>query len=209
MKNKTVKIVNEWAAFEEKYPDAGIDEFCRYYLIKAREKKNPEELFQGVMPPLPRMVLIKLLGRIVGLYQVYADPALAEIGIRHLGDFLFLNVIYHAREPRKTEVIYETMTELSTGLLILSYLKQKKLITERADPTDKRSKRVKITAEGTKVLFKCYEQLGKTGDLMFGDMPDDDISLCVQLLKHVDLKYSKLWQQHKGLPLDEVIEKMK
>jgi len=209
MGNKTVEIVNEWAAFEERYPDAGLDEFCRYYLIKAREKENPEELFQGVMPPLPRMVLIKLLGRIVGLYQVYADPALAEIGIRHLGDFLFLNVIYHVKEPRKTEVIYETMTELSTGLLILSYLKQKKLITEHADPTDKRSKRVKITREGTKVLFKSYEQLGKTGDLMFGDMPDEDISLCIQLLKHVDLKFSKLWQQHKGLPLAEVIKKMK
>jgi len=207
--NKTVEIVNEWASFEEKHPHADLEEFCRHYLIKSREAKNPELPFQGAMPPQPKIVLVKLLGRISGMYQIYADPALAEIGIRHLGDFLFLNVIYHTKEPRKTDVIHETMTELSTGLLIISYLKHRKLITEHSDPTDKRSKRLKITPEGIKVLFRSYEQMIKIGELMFGEMPDEDINLCVQLLKNIDQKFSKLWHQHKGIPLGEVIEKMK
>lgn len=207
--NKTVAIVNEWAAFEEKHSDASIEDFCRYYLIKLREKNNPAALFEGVMPPDTKITLIKLLGRISGMYQIYADPAMKELGIRHMNDFLFLNVIFRAKEPKKTEVIYETMTEISTGLLVLGYLLQQKFITEHNDLTDKRSKRVKITEEGTKVLFRCYEELLKISKMMFSDMPDEDIQLCIQLLKNVDTKFSKLWQHHKGVPLAEVIEMMR
>jgi len=207
--NKTVELVNEWAKFEENYPNAGIDEFCRYYIINARQKQSQEELFQGAIPPPPDISLVKLMGRLTRMFLMYADPAIKENGIRHLDDFLFLNVIHQRKEPRKTEVIYEAMTEVSTGLLILTYLKQKKLITEFDDPVDKRSKRVKMTDDGIKLLFKCYHDLSDVGQMMFGDVPKDDINLCIQLLKNVDSKFAKLWYQHKGKSLDEVIQSIK
>jgi hypothetical protein len=40
--------------------------------------------------------------------------------------------------------------------------------------------------------------------MMTNDLTEDDKELCIQLLKNIEIKFSALWQQHKGKPFDEV-----
>ena len=202
--NKTVELVNEWAAFEQKHPKNSVEDFCRYYLINNREKENKKKLFEGnVTPPRTDLVMLKLMGRIIKMFEVYVDDAIKGIGIKKPEEFYFLNYIFQMKNPKKTEVIYADVCELSTGLAILEQLKRSDFIKEKDDTEDKRSKRLSTTAKGEKVLYACYDRFGKVGEMMFGDMADEDRQLCIQLLQGVDNKHINLWQQYKGKPFDE------
>jgi DNA-binding MarR family transcriptional regulator len=204
--NKTIELVNEWAVFDENHPNEGLDAFCRYYLISQREKQSSNKFLEGIVPSKKSSMLTKLLVKIVRIHNVYLDMATKGIGIKQAEEFYFLSVIKNLKSPRKTEVIYHTVNELSNGLNILNSLIKQGYITEENDADDKRSKRVSITPRGDKILLVCYEKIQMVSELMFLELPDDDILLCIQLLKNVELKFSGQWLQHKSKPFGEVYE---
>jgi DNA-binding MarR family transcriptional regulator len=126
--------------------------------------------------------------------------------IHHFEEFSLLSAIANLKTPRKTEVIYHTINELSTGLSLLAAMKRRGYINERDDPEDKRSKRLSLTPKGKKILEGCYERFSQIPELLFKDMKEEDIRLCIQLLKNVDLKFSKSWQHDKGRSLEEIFK---
>lgn len=202
--NNTVALLNQWADFESKHPDATPDDFCRYYLASSRRKDSLEGLFDGELPPRSDIVMIKLIDRIARLHSIYIHIALKDLKLSHFEEFSLLSAIAQLENPRKTEVIYHTINELSTGLSLLSGLIKKRCITEYDDPEDKRSKRLSLTSKGEKLLMACYKQFSRIPEMMLMEVPEEDLEICIQLLKNVEIKYSKLWQQHKGKPFDDI-----
>jgi DNA-binding MarR family transcriptional regulator len=203
--NKTVELVNRFAEFEESYPDAGIEDFCRHYIASQRNKESLGNLFDGEMPPKADIILTKLLDRIARIHMIYIQIAMKGMKIQHFEEFSLLSAIANLRNPRKTEVIYHTINELSTGLNLLAIMKKRGYINEQEDPEDKRSKRLSLTPKGKKILEGCYERFSKIPELLFRDINSEDIQLCIQLLKNVDLKFSKIWQHDKGKSFEEII----
>jgi predicted transcriptional regulator len=205
--NKTAVLVKEWAEFEERYPEATIEDFCRFFLISKREKEK-QGFLGGIVPPDLESILAKIMGRIAKLHMAYAAPALKECGINNFEDFMFLNSVYKLREPRKTEVIYQNFNELSSGLLIIDRLKKSGFITEENDKEDKRSKRLKTTEAGVEILKKCYGRMFDLNKLFFNDISVDDMQLCIQLITPVEVKFSALWLQHKGKSFGEIQQEL-
>jgi len=208
--NNTAKLVTAWVAFEETHPQASVEDFCRHYVASNRRKEeNADNLFDGELPPRPDIVITKLLDRISRMHMVYIQLAMQGMQIDHFEEFSLLSAIANLKTPRKTEVIYHTINELSTGLNLLAGMNKKGYITEHDDPDDKRSKRLKLTAKGRKILEGCYERFSKIPEIIFMDMSDEDIQLCIQLLKNVNAKFSKLWLAHKNKSFDYVYRSMK
>lgn len=206
--NRTAEIVKLWADFEEKHPDAEIEDFCLYYLSKSRETELPRQLFDGFSPSDPRIVLIKLLDWIIRLHRIYANAALGDLNLKHFDEFMLLNAVAHLKNPRKTDAINFTMHELSTGLNLLSDLRNEGYIAEYDDPTDKRSKRLELTEEGSKLLNECYKKFSKVGQIIFNDMQAEDIDLCILLLRDIEIKFAGLWQHQKGKSIDEIYDEV-
>ena len=203
--NKTVELVNEWARFEQRYPEGTLEEFCRRYLIAQREKKEIGINFRGVIPPQIDAYLSKLIGRVCQIIVLYGETALKGVpGIKHMEDFYFLNSVRHLGESRKTDIISYNFSELSSGIDVLNRLQENKLIEERTDPSDKRARLLKATAKGEKVLAKCYEVLMKVSDIVFWDMGQEDKKLCIQLLKGVEIKHAKMVMELRNKELDEI-----
>jgi DNA-binding MarR family transcriptional regulator len=203
---KIVELVNKYAEFEKSHPDTGIEDFCRYYLASKRKKEKLGNLFDGDMPPRADIIITKLIDRIARIHMIYIQIAMKGMKINHFEEFSLLSAIANLKTPRKTEVIYHTINELSTGLNLLAAMKKRGYITERDDPDDKRSKRLSLTPKGKKILESCYERFSKIPELLFKDMKEEDIRLCIQLLKNVDLKFSKSWQHDKGSSLEEIFK---
>ncbi|HEY2580954.1 MAG TPA: MarR family transcriptional regulator [Mucilaginibacter sp.] len=206
--NKTVELVNQWADFEEKHPDGDLDEFCRYQLTAKREKESVNDLFNGEIPRRADIVITKLIDRLARIHMIYVQIALKDMQISHFEEFSLLSAIANLKTPRKTEVIYHTINELSTGLNLLAGMNKQGYITEEDDPDDKRSKRLRLTPKGEKVLQECYERFSKIPEILFMDIPEEDVRLCTQLLKNVEIKFAKLWLQHKSKTFDEVYERI-
>ena len=206
--NKTVELVNEWAGFEEKHPNANIEDFCRHYLASHQKQKVNGPLTGGVIPPISEGLLLKIIGRIHKLNMSYASDAIAETGLNQVEEFGILLTIQQESEPRKTDVIYANLFELSSGTDMLNRLKKRGLISEQDDEFDKRSKRIRLTKAGEKAIELCMAQMRKVAGMMTIDLDEDDKQLCIHLLKNIEIKFSALWQQHKGRPFDEVYQEI-
>ena len=206
--NKTIQLVNEWGSFEAAYPDANIDDFCRYYLATHQHQKNSGPLTGGVVPPTSEGLLLKMIGRIHKLNMSYANNAIEQTGIRQIEEFGILLTVQQERNPKKSEVIYANLFELSSGTDMLNRLIKRGLIKEYDDKDDKRSKRIELTAAGAKAIELCTARMRKVAGMMTIDLSEDDKQLCIQLLKNIEVKYSALWQQHKDKPFDEVYDSM-
>lgn len=208
--DKTVTLLNQWAEFLSRNPGAELEDFHRYKLIEQKQARQQQgEVADGILPPEANLLLIKLLHRIDRLYLEYAEVAIEGTGIHHFEEFLFLNAVAHLQEPRKTEVITHTITRLSSGLLIIERLKKYGYIAESDDEEDKRSKRVELTPSGQMVLQNCYEQTSQLGKLFFSDLTEEDMLLCIQLLKSVEIKFSQLWPKHKGKTFEMIQAEMR
>jgi hypothetical protein len=44
--------------------------------------------------------------------------------------------------------------------------------------------------------------------MMMNDLTEDDKQLCIQLLKNVEVKFSALWQKHKGRDFEEIYKEI-
>ncbi|RAK35004.1 UNVERIFIED_ORG: DNA-binding MarR family transcriptional regulator [Chitinophaga ginsengisegetis] len=201
--NKAVELITEWGAFDDQHPESSIEEFCRYYLAHKQTRKPvpPEGKF---LPVQSEGVLMRVIGRIFKLHTIYTVAALDGTGINTIDEYSLLNTVAQLKEPRKTEAIYAALQELSTGTDKLNRLKKLGYLAEYDDKEDKRSKRLKVTPKGEKVLVLCRRRISQLAEVMFHDMTDDDRKLCVQLLKGVETKFAGIWQSHKGKDFEEI-----
>lgn len=196
--NRTVDLVNYWAAFEKAHPKAEILDFCRYMLVKEREDKQARGFLGGAVPPDLHSKFAKLIGRITKIHVGLSLPILKEFGVNSFEDFAFLNSIYKLENPRKTDVINTNFVELSSGLLIIDRLKKNKWTIEKNDAIDKRSKRLSISPKGRKVLEQVYKRMAELNQQSFGDIADDDVMLCIQLMSPVEAALTTSWLAKKG-----------
>lgn len=206
--NKTVELVNEWGTFEQKHPKGDLDEFCRYYLVHHKQKNKEGTLVGGVVPALTDGLLMKIIGRISKLNMAYANIALKGTALNQIEEFGILQTIKKEKNPKKTEVIYANLFELSSGTDMLNRLKKRGLIKESADKEDKRSKRIELTAKGEKAINECTRRIEKNAVMLLKDLAEDDKEICIQLLKNIEIKFSSLWQKHKVRDFDDIYEEL-
>ena len=206
--NKTIQLVTEWGAFEQKHPKGSLEDFCRYHLAHQQQKKAEGTLVGGVVPAFNEGLLLKIIGRISKLNMAYANLALKGTDLNQIEEFGILQTIRKEKNPKKTEVIYANLFELSSGTDMLNRMKKRGLIKEYGDKEDKRAKRIELTAKGEKVTDICEVNIAKNATMLMNDLADDEKELCIQLLKNVEIKFSALWQKHKGKEFEEIYKEL-
>jgi DNA-binding MarR family transcriptional regulator len=202
--NRTVELVNLWAAFEEKYPKGSLEDFFRYQLVSRREKGSSGKLVGGIIPTNTPGLMFKIIGRLARLHSMYSNMALAGTGVNQIEEFGMLLTIELQVNPRKTEVIYDNLMELSSGTDMVNRLIKRGFVTEHNDKEDKRAKRLQLTATGAKAIVKSKEKIIKMVGMMAIDMETEDQLLCIQLLKELEIKFSERWQKDKASTFEEV-----
>jgi DNA-binding MarR family transcriptional regulator len=202
--NKTVELVRLWGEFEASHPNGNIDDFCRHFLATREAPTQKGPLVGGVIPYISDGLLLKIIGRISKLNMNYANLALEGTGLNQIEEFGMLYTIKQEGNPKKTEVIYANLFELSSGTDMLNRMKKRGLISEYDDKEDKRSKRLKLTPLGEKVAGICSDRIVANARMLMHDLSEDDKQLCIQLLKNVEIKFSALWPKHKGKSFDDI-----
>gem|GEM_PF-195824 len=205
---ETVELVCRWAEFKKAHPNASIEDFCRYYIIEQRESTKQESLVGGVIPDSASGLLVKLLARIARIHATYVSMVLEEEAVSRIEEVGILATLYQMGHPKKSEVIYSNLLDFSSGTDMIARLKTKGFVNESEDKEDKRSKRLSLTKEGKKVFLKVIQKIVRVANLLTYDMSEDDKKLCIQLLKHIDIKFSAVVHKHKGRKFDDVYREM-
>jgi len=201
--NKTVALVNAWGAYEKNNPDATLDDFCRHYLDRPRNQKRKEVLTGGSIPPTKEGLLMKIIGRIARLGLLYSGLALKDTDVNQIEEFGVMVTILQLKNPTKITVINANLLEVSSGTDLLSRMKKRGLIREQADASDKRIKRLSLTAKGERATKQCAERITKNARMLFHGLSDGDKERCIGILKHVEMKFSQRWFEHKLLSFDQ------
>jgi len=191
--NKTVELVNEWAKFEERYPEGNLEDFCRYYLIYKKQEEAVENRLGNFQLSNVRFGLMKAINRLNKLWLYYSLTALKPLDIGSFDEYTFLLSVDRFQPIKKTDIVNGHFFELSSGFLIIDRLLHKGLIIETADPLDKRSKRLSISAKGIEKAAECRKAIGKVAETFFEGMFEEDITLCEQLLGPHEKRVAGRW----------------
>jgi DNA-binding MarR family transcriptional regulator len=202
--NATEELASAWASYEKGHSEANVADFCRHYLAHQMPDQPRGAFVGGVIPGINEGLVLKVIGRIGKLNMLYASKALAGTEVRQLEEYGMLATIKQHKNPRKTDVITANLFELSSGTDMLSRLKSRGLIREYCDTVDKRSKRLELTEKGETTMKACYRRIVKNAQLMMHGISQNDMNLIVQMLKGIEIRFSRLWPQHKGKSFADV-----
>ncbi|MCQ6956379.1 MarR family winged helix-turn-helix transcriptional regulator [Mucilaginibacter aquariorum] len=201
--NRTVELVNLWAAFEKQYPNGTIEDFHRRSLAVIEEQENPVPPPGKLVPDLNGRFII-LICRIAKFHFSYTNKAFEGSGLEQIEEFGLLATIYNQGSPIKSETIFNNIMELSSGANMLIRMKKRGLVTEFRDKADKRVIRLKVTPKGEEILYKAKEHVLKVARMILIDLNDEDKRLCMQLLAPVDRRFTDVFQKQRNKPFDEI-----
>jgi len=203
--NKTVELVKRWGAYEERHPDASIEDFYRHELAKVLPPQNNIAPKGELRPDLNGQLVI-LLRRIGKFHIAYSNKALEGTGLNQMEEFGIMVTIYNQKNPIKSEAIFNNIMELSSGSNMLIRMKKQGLVNEYADEQDKRVKRLKLTAKGEATLLKAKGLVLKVARMMVNDLTDEDKRLCIQLLQPIDKRFTGLFLKQRNKPFEDIYE---
>ena len=203
--NKTAVLVAQWAAFEEQHPDASLEDFFRRSLAEKAPNRPARISANKLLPDLNGRLVI-LLRRIGKFHIAYSNIAIEGTGLDQMEEFGILVTILNWGNPIKSEAIYNNIMELSSGSNMLIRMKKRGLVREYADESDKRIKRLELTAKGKKTVLFAKDKVLQVAGMMVRDLTDEDKELCIRLLTPVDRRFSGLFQKQKNKGFDAIYE---
>ena len=179
-----VALVNQWATYEQQQPNPSVRDFCLWYITnQPLDLPDQTDIFDE--EPINGL-LGKLMGRVGQYDHLYTKKALNELGLNNVDDMMYLHMIHHLKAPRKAELIQAMLSEFPSGIEIIRRLLRQSLISELPDETDKRSKRVRLTEAGEKLLLASYALLHQAGEMMYDTLPNQEKILLAHLLGRLD-----------------------
>lgn len=137
----------------------------------------------------------------------YVKKALAGKIIQTGDEFSFLITLLTFESLTKTELINKQVIEKTSGIEIIKRLLNQELITEFADPTDKRSVRVAITPKGRNEILSILPEMSVVSNIVKGNLTDNEISSLLYLLRKLDFFHNDIFMNKRNLTLEQLVEK--
>jgi MarR family transcriptional regulator, lower aerobic nicotinate degradation pathway regulator len=116
-------------------------------------------------------------------FKGYTKTALRNSSVSTADDFIFLATVNREPSIRKTDLIKNNMMETPSGIEVIKRLLKHKLVSELADPEDKRSVGLKITEKGKKELYSIFNEMNKVGNVLVGKLRVSEIKQLHSLLE--------------------------
>lgn len=182
--NKITELIKNYELFLVDHPEGDFSEYgqwlsCKYADFEngavhsniTTETQHHLEFYKQM--PLERQFLT-LLSRASRFIDFYIRKALEDTKVNSRLEFQFLISIKEMGEPRKTDVIYFNLTEISTGVETLKRLQNRGLIMDFADKQDKRIRRLVLTKLGNTVINEALKKFNILDNLVhsFGTEKD-------------------------------------
>jgi MarR family transcriptional regulator, lower aerobic nicotinate degradation pathway regulator len=204
MKNKydnIQQLISFWQEFEGANPTSDIAAFgqwlniekATYFLSQSSNNQSEKEQVSSESEINSPQRLMEIISRISRIQDFYAKKLFEGLPLNNLLEFNFLFSLNKNIFFKKKELIDSNLVEYTTGIDIIKRLIRLKLVNEFPDQIDKRSKRLKITSEGKRVLIDALLVVNKIGNLFFGNYPKEHWEYCKQNLSELEVYHKTLF----------------
>jgi DNA-binding MarR family transcriptional regulator len=147
------------------------------------------------------------LGMLFKHARHYIKTALLESPLKGIDDFAFLATLSEEGDLKKSELIRYNLVEFSPGMEVIRRLLRKKLIQDYNDPEDGRSKKVNITAKGSRVLEESLGEMFKASKIIVGTLSLNEKAQFVHIARKLLHFHHPIWNSDHGQPLDVILDK--
>jgi DNA-binding MarR family transcriptional regulator len=208
--NTLVELVNLWHEHVKTYPDAAIEDFCKAQLAEP-EKDEPvldtaaeDDNLVGV-PILSQVGMT--FGRLTRFGLMYSKKALDHLNLSSAIDFNYLRNLDEHESLKKSELIYLSITDFTTGIEVIKRLVKNKYAEVFPDPDDKRSKRIKITTKGKEILEAGYKQMRQMGGVSFGILSESETLTLLSIFKKLNKYHTERFKDVRNMDFDSIVQK--
>jgi len=213
---KITRLIFRWSEFEHKTGSSEMADFGRWLSCNGGDEQfntlsaglSPETdnhlTFYKQMPPARQF--LTLLSRASKFMDFYMKKAFEGLEITSRLEFQFLVSIHEMKNPRKTDVIYFNLVELSTGVESLKRLQKNGLLKEIPDKADKRIKRLSLTPEGNIVLMAALEKFHLLDELVNSFGSDGSWQTFIPSLMWFNDFHNEVHHRHKEKSFEQLME---
>jgi len=206
-----IDLVKAYERFEQEHPKGDLEAFCRDFLRRSQpnrmEKRGATALpAEGEGRSQPEEALGMYIGRLYKFTLFYARKAMTDMPLDNFEDFGFLATLHFEGEMRKSELIQHNLTEFTTGTNVMNRLLRKGLIDELPDPTDARSKRVRINAAGEALLRECLPPMWHIEHLLFGMLSEEEKGQARDVLRKVERFHTARFASLRTASREEILQ---
>ncbi|MEZ4829175.1 MAG: winged helix DNA-binding protein [Bacteroidia bacterium] len=152
-------------------------------------------------------VMTMLISYLYRYAKNYSKKALEGTQLSTIDEFTFLATLSYRGSLTKTELINMHLLEITSGIEIIKRLTKAGLMESFSDPDDKRSKRVKLTAEGKKVLNQVMEKMDEVAHIVAGNLSAQERSQLLPVLHKLNDFHAIIHYQDRKSELQEIREK--
>lgn len=202
-------IIGELERFEEIHPgnsDQTLETFRLYLNRNAYERELPQNITENLSMEVYELEneickQVLLLGR-------YAKSSLKK-GLEKFPqlpneDFTYLYRLMDYHSLTKMQLIEKNAHEKQTGLEVIKRLLKNKLVEERADKTDKRSKRISVTELGRKTFLASMPDVTVTARVLSAKLSVEEKKNLLETLKKLNEFHQLVYLEMKDADIYEV-----
>jgi len=181
-------IIEQLELFEEsvKTENFSLVDFAQWIINHEKVAENNTEHQTNAFNIQPINVKISILvGRMSKYARIYSKQILHDHLLSGLDDYTFMSTLMFRESMTKTELIqYNLMDSITSGVDIIKRLLKLNYIEEFDDENDKRSKRVKITETGQKMMISIHNAMQPVSEVISGNLSvSEKQNLLASLLK--------------------------
>lgn len=205
-----IDLLLEVKAFENSSackPNCSVEDFRIWLNDKKYTEESPTKLFEKenhevsfTENEICKQVL--LLGR-------YSKQLIRK-GLSDFPDLANEEFTYLYRlkdEPflSKIQLIERNGHEKQTGTQIIKRLLEARLLEEKNDETDKRSKRLNLTKLGEKAFHESVKKVNQTSQILSGKLQDDEKTELLKLLKKLNEFHAHIYSEYKNTDVNDIL----
>ncbi|MDX2248828.1 MAG: winged helix DNA-binding protein [Bacteroidia bacterium] len=186
-----------WLNQHLSYPSPGM-------VMKEKNRHIGMEEIEGEQAETVMTMLISYLYRYA---KNYAKKALEGTPLSTIDEFTFLATLSYRGSLTKTELINLHLLEITSGIEIIKRLTSAGLMESFSDPNDKRSKRVKLTGEGKRVLNSVMDKMDEVAHIVAGNLSEEERNQLLPLLHKLNDFHAVIHYQDRKTELNQIREK--
>jgi len=227
-KDKLLRLIQAWDAFDQQHPEADLTAFCAHYLARQADQspessgnpvddgwieavvESPErkKTLTDSIAMKPESRISALMGRLIRYLAFYSKKAMQPLSLSSIDDAVYLIVLAQMGTPKKSELIYEMLSEFPSGIDIIKRLLAKGFAEEFPDEHDRRSKRVRITPAGLAMLGNCLPVMDKVAEIGFHILTEAEKQMLISLFTRLDRYHANFYKSGRNQEFEALYGKM-
>lgn len=206
------QIINNLDKFKKKKGSTEIsyEEFISFLNGSEPRVKSSEPLFLTNLNNIlqedrPETVIAILITYMHRYAKLYARKALVNSPIQSMDEFSYLIILFTYGEMTKSELILRNAHEKSSGMELLKRLITAKLVGQKENESDKRSKVIFITEFGRESVNNLFSDLDDLAKIVSGKLSLEEKNELLRILVKLDNFHFNILTHSKNEDLKSII----